>query len=165
MTRTLIILALAVVSISTAASTASAQKGKKGGGVKVRINTGFNHNKFKHFGNKNFHHNKFNHNKYYHNKFNHNKFKHANFKNVKYGYKYQNVNQRYFYNLKYYKWSKFPYRVCVYNNAYWVLYGNQWMPYHYLVQNHAGAWNWHNQHFHKIKHHKRVNVNLYKFKK
>ena len=162
MQRTLIIIGLLTLSMATVSTQAVAQ-GKKGGGnrrgrIQVNINTNFNkYNKFKYNGNYKYKNFKYNHFKY--NKYN---VRHVNFHPAKrYCF---SANHKYFYNIKYFRWSHFPYRVCVYNNQYWVMYGNQWMPYHYLVQNHQGCWNWHHKHFHKIKHTK-VNAKFYKFKK
>jgi len=65
-------------------------------------------------------------------------------------YKKYHKAQRYFVvrsNLYLVQFHQFPYDVCWHNGKYWVCYEGYWMPYSYLIQNHAGAWNWHQTHY------------------
>ncbi|QEG22875.1 hypothetical protein [Mariniblastus fucicola] len=50
-------------------------------------------------------------------------------------------------NLYLVQFHNFPYDVCWHNGKYWVLFDGYWVPYTYLIQNHAGAWNWHQAHY------------------
>ena len=50
-------------------------------------------------------------------------------------------------NLYLVKFHQFPYDVCWHNGKYWVCFEGHWMPYSYLINNHAGAWDWHQTHY------------------
>ena len=55
-------------------------------------------------------------------------------------------------NVHFVQFHQFPYRTCWYGGQYWVCFNGYWMPYQYLVQNHFGAWQWHQAHFHLHSH-------------
>lgn len=54
--------------------------------------------------------------------------------------------------LHFVSFYQFPYDVCWHGGKYWVCFEGEWMPYSYLIQNHAGAWNWHQTYYKRHNH-------------
>ncbi len=54
--------------------------------------------------------------------------------------------------IHYVQFYQFPFPVCWQGGQYWVKFNHQWIPYHYFIQHHAGAWQWHQNFFHLHNH-------------
>ena len=142
-----IVIVMAVfMALLAAQSQAKDNNKKRGGRARVKFSSGGYKHKRHNF---KFHNQK----KFVHKK--HSRGNHPHFHARKHNHRWHNSYPRWKFNARYMKsvhWGHgFPYKVAWNHGQYWVYYDGVWMPYEYLIQNHAGAWQWHQQHFHQLK--------------